>query len=131
MSLSTNLRIFFPNSPNPHSQEILNISNALGVAIAATITTSLVPAIGTIFLSSLPSPTPLMTSLGLYLDTTVSPVISSALSVQASTGVPSLAAWQTVSSTLNLIPAPPFFAGVDGSNFWQAIIQTLMVAIPT
>jgi hypothetical protein len=130
MSLVDNLPIFMPLSPNPPSEEMQKISDALDFAILMSIQTQLVPSIGSFFFASLPNPNPFLISLATYLDSTVSPVISSAISVQLSSGIPAIAAWLTVIPSLSLIPSPVFMAGLDGFLFWSAIIQTIRLAIP-
>lgn len=131
MTLVQNMPLFMPLSPNPPVDEVQKISDALEVAMNLTIRTTFVPLIGTIFLSSLTiPPTPFLTSLGAYLDASVSPIISAALSAQATVGGP-IAAWMTVQPAFDaiILAAPPFMAGIFGSLFWAAIIFTIRLAI--
>ena len=130
MALVDNLRIF-PTFPENPSELIVNISNALELALTLHVRTSFVPAgFGLTFLSSISLPTPFLTQLSTYLESTVSPVISSALSTQSS-GLPPPAAWVSVQpALLSLISAvPPFMAGISGALFWSAIILTISLAI--
>lgn len=131
MTLAQNLPLFMPLSPNPPVDEIQKISDALEVAMTATIRTSFVPLIGTVFLSNLTiPPTPFLLALGAYLDASVSPIISAALAAQATAGGP-IGAWLLVQPSFDAITplAPPFMAGIFGALFWAAIIFTIRLAI--
>jgi hypothetical protein len=131
MSLSDNLPIFLPLTPRPPTEEVEKISAALEVAITVCIRTSFVPSIGTIFLSNLTlTQNTFLSALAVYLDLTVSPIISAALAAQASVGGP-IPAWLSIQPSFDAISlaAPPFMAGVFGNLFWLAIIYTIRTAI--
>lgn len=131
MSLIENLRIFMPLSPNPPTDEMQAISNALEAAMTVCIRTSFVPTFGTIFLSSLTIiPTSFLQLLAAYLDLTISPIITTAQSLLSTIGAP-IAAWVSVQPAFDAImfAAPPFMAGILGVLFWSAIISTIRLAI--
>lgn len=130
MSLIENMKIFMPFTPDPPTDEMQNISNALESAISFCIRISFIPSLGVVFLSSLASPTPFIQLLAAHIDATISPIIATAQSVQVSLGGP-IAAWVSVQPSFDaLLPAvPAFMAGPFGNLFWAAILLTIRLAI--
>lgn len=130
MRLANNLSTVFPDTPNPPDQKVLEISNALDAAMITHIQNVYVPVgFGQAFLGALVTQTPFLQSLAAYLDTTISPILSTALSLEnnPSSPLPHLVAWANVQPSFDaLIPAvPPFMAGPQGALFWQVILLTI------
>lgn len=130
MRLANNLKTFFPLTPDPPEAKVLEISNALDLAMVQHIEIVYVPAgFGATFLAGIPTQTPFLTLLSNYLDLVISPILTTALSLETnpSSPQPHLLAWANVQSAFDaLITAvPPFMAGVDGLVLWQAILFTI------
>lgn len=130
MTLAQNITIFLPLSPQPPDDNLKKISDALELAISIHIRATFVPAgFGTTFISAAP-PNPFISALGAFLESTISPIISTAASLQATIGP--LAAWASVQpAILALYPSsPPFMPGILGIPFWQSILFTISAALP-
>lgn len=131
MTLLTNMKLLMPLAPDPPDQGMQAISDALEIAVTTNIRVAFVPGIGVTFLQALRQPNPFLILLSTYLDLTVTPIISTALSLQPTLGGP-LPAWLTVQPSFDAIAAivPPFMAGGFGALFWQAIILSIRLALP-
>lgn len=118
-----------PSTPNPPEDGLVQISNALELAITTNIRTSFVPGIGAMFIANLSNPNSFLLSLGAYLDVTITPIISTAAGLQSSMG--QLPAWTSVQPSFDalLSSVPPFMGGEFGALFWQAILLTIRTAL--
>lgn len=128
--LANNLSSFFPETPDPPDSKVQEISAALDAALLLHVQTTFVPAgLGATFLSGLSTPTPFMILLASHLDATISPILSTALSLETnpSSPIPHLLAWGNVQPSFDaLIPSTPsFMAGPQGATFWQVILFTI------
>lgn len=131
-SLVQNLKIFFPETPDPPDSKVLEISAALDLAMLQHIITSYVPAgFGNTFSSGVSNPTAFIISLGSYLNAVISPILSSALSIESTPGSNKLLAWGAVQPSFDALlgATPPFMAGIDGFRLWQAILVTIRTAL--
>ena len=129
-TLVRNIKTFFPLAPEPPNQKVAEISVALDTAMLTHITTVYIPAgFGATFMGALITSTPFLLSLGTYLDTILSPILTTALSLEnnPTTPQPHLLAWGSIQGSFDaLIPAvPPFMAGIEGALLWQAILFTI------
>lgn len=131
MTLLDNMKLLMPLTPDPPDDGMRAISDALEIAVTTNVRLAFVPGIGVTFLQALPQPNPFLTLLSAYLDLTITPIISTALSVQPTLGGP-LPAWLSVQPSFDAIAAiiPPFMAGGFGALFWQAIILSIRFALP-
>jgi hypothetical protein len=131
VTLLDNMKMLMPQTPDPPDSGMEAISNALEIAITTHIRIAFVPGIGQTFIASLTSPNPFLLTLGAYLDATITPIISAALSIQPTVGGP-LPAWASVQPSFDAItPAvPPFMVGIFGAIFWQVILLTIRFSLP-
>jgi hypothetical protein len=130
MSLVDNIKILMPLAPVPADPGMQAISDALEVAMTTNIRATFVPGIGAVFMAALPNPNPFQIAMAVHLDTTVTPIISTALSVQATLGGP-IPAWMSVQPSFDAIAliVPASMAGGLGVLFWQAVVLTIRLAI--
>lgn len=130
-ALARNLKQFFPQTPEPPDPKVSEISAALDSALVAHVQAAFVPAgFGATFQSALgTTQTPFLISLASYLDLVLSPILSTALSLETnpSSPQPHLLAWFNAQSAFDaLIPSvPPFMTGPQGALFWQVILFTI------
>lgn len=129
-TLIQNLKTVFPLTPEPPNQKVLEISTALQVALSTHVLAAYVPVgFGSTFISSLVTSTPFLVSLGSYLDLTISPILSTALTLETnpSSPQPHLLAWGSVQGAFEplVVATPPFMGGIDGFLLWQAILITI------
>lgn len=130
MTLEQNILIFLPNSPRPADQNLKRISDGLELAITNHIRVGFVPVgFGASFLSIAP-PTPFIIALASYLDSVISPIISSALAASSTIGT--LPAWASVQPAIFALWnfPPPFMAGIFAVQFWQSILFTISASLP-
>lgn len=128
--LANNMKTIFPLFPNPPDLEFMKISNALDAALVAHVQNVFVPAgFGATLLGAMASPSPFMVLLSNYLESILSPILTSALSLEnnPSSPLPHLLAWANIQPSFDalILSVPPFMAGLQGAIFWQAIILTI------
>lgn len=132
MSLVSTLKNIFPDTPDPPDPKVVEISTALDAAMLVHIVSTFVPAaFGQTFVAGISAPTPFISSLGVYLTSVLTPILTTAKTAESVPGSNHLLAWGAVQpAILALYPAvPPFMAGPDGARFWSAILITIQSII--
>jgi hypothetical protein len=130
MTLLESILITLPQSPQPPDDNLKKISDALELAITIHIRVAFVPVgFGVTFAQAAPQ-NPFILLLGQYLESTISPFISTAASAQATIGP--LPAWASVIPGITALQpfAPPFMPGIFGVQFWTAILITIIASLP-
>lgn len=130
MSLEQNILIFLPNCPVPIDDNLKKISDGLELAITNHIRVGFVPAGFSLSFLSMAPLTPFVISLGSYLESVMSPIISSALAASSTIGT--LPAWASVQPAIFALynSPPPFMTGIFAVQFWQSILFTISASLP-